>query len=354
MVRFASACSSSTARARKWSGRRGTQCISGGLADQLADAQLWPVRKFDPSQLASWYDLRLVGESRVAGRPAVVLAVTPRDQHRYGFELHLDRETGLPLKSLLLNEKAVARALPVHPVEYRRGTCRRPVAGGRRMPGRRPGQGRRREPWLALGVAAARFHPDPQFHASQSGHPDPVACLTYGDGLARFSVFIEPLHGAMVGDARSQLGPTVVVSKRLQTDDGGQMVTVVGEVPLGTAERVALSIRPGPPPRNDRGAGASGGDRAGSGMGRDRAPQYLLVLLGQCRLRPGLMQRLGVGAGRARVRALSDLSLRVGDAVVLGIHEDLLLRASVLFYLFPLLGFSWQHCWRPGRALSNL
>ena len=44
----------------------------------------------------------------------------------------------------------------------------------------------------------------------------------------------------------------------------------------------------------------------------------------------GLMQRLGVGAGRARVRALSDLSLRVGDAVVLGIHEDLLLRASVL------------------------
>ncbi len=47
----------------------------------------------------------------------------------------------------------------------------------------------------------------------------------------------------------------------------------------------------------------------------------------------------GVGAGRARVRALSDLSLRVGDAVVLGIHEDLLLRASVLFYLFPLLGF---------------
>ena len=68
----------------------------------------------------------------------------------------------------------------------------------------------------------------------------------------------------------------------------------------------------------------------------------------------GLMQRLGVGAGRARVRALSELSLRVGDAVVLGIHEDLLLRASVLFYLFPLLGFSWQHCWRPGRALSNL
>lgn len=69
----------------------------------------------------------------------------------------------------------------------------------------------------------------------------------------------------------------------------------------------------------------------------------------------GLMQRLGVGAGRARVRALSDLSLRVGDAVVLGIHEDLLLRAPPSSSIFSLCsGFSWQHCWRPGRALSNL
>ena len=47
----------------------------------------------------------------------------------------------------------------------------------------------------------------------------------------------------------------------------------------------------------------------------------------------GLMQRLGVGAGRARVRALSDLSLRVGDAVVLGIHEPVVAR------LRPLLSF---------------
>ena len=222
-----------------------TQCISGGLADQLADAQLWPVRKFDPSQLASWYDLRLVGESRVAGRPAVVLAVTPRDQHRYGFELHLDRDTGLPLKSLLLNEKGQllerfqftqlnTGAAPAEDQLQAGAECQ--VVGPAKADGEDRG--------LALGMAAARFHPDPQFHASQSGHPDPVACLTYGDGLARFSVFIEPLHGAMVGDARSQLGPTVVVSKRLQTDDGGQMVTVVGEVPLGTAERVALSIRP--------------------------------------------------------------------------------------------------------------
>jgi sigma-E factor negative regulatory protein RseB len=72
-----------------------------------------------------------------------------------------------------------------------------------------------------------------------------VAYLMYGDGLARFSVFLEPLRGELIEDARSQLWPTVVVSKRMSTADGDIMVTVVGEVPLGTAERVALSMRSG-------------------------------------------------------------------------------------------------------------
>jgi len=46
-----------------------------------------------------------MGESRVAGRPAVALGVLAKDQHRYSFELHLDRKTALPLKSLMLSDK---------------------------------------------------------------------------------------------------------------------------------------------------------------------------------------------------------------------------------------------------------
>ena len=47
----------------------------------------------------------------------------------------------------------------------------------------------------------------------------------------------------LTGAEGTQLGPTVAVSRRLKTDDGDVMVTVVGEIPLGTAERVALSMR---------------------------------------------------------------------------------------------------------------
>jgi sigma-E factor negative regulatory protein RseC len=52
----------------------------------------------------------------------------------------------------------------------------------------------------------------------------------------------------------------------------------------------------------------------------------------------GVLDRLGVGGRRGHVRALSDLSLSVGDAVVIGVREDLLVRGSLLVYLMPLLG----------------
>ncbi|QKE63951.1 SoxR reducing system RseC family protein [Aquipseudomonas campi] len=51
----------------------------------------------------------------------------------------------------------------------------------------------------------------------------------------------------------------------------------------------------------------------------------------------GLMDKLGVGRNRGLVRALSDLQLQVGDSVVVGVHEDLLLRGAFLVYLWPLL-----------------
>jgi len=52
----------------------------------------------------------------------------------------------------------------------------------------------------------------------------------------------------------------------------------------------------------------------------------------------GLLDQLGASGRRGYVRALSDLQLSVGDAVVIGVREDLLVRGSLLVYLLPLLG----------------
>lgn len=50
----------------------------------------------------------------------------------------------------------------------------------------------------------------------------------------------------------------------------------------------------------------------------------------------GLMDRLGVRERRGLIRALSDRQLNVGDSVVVGIRESVLLRGAFLVYLFPL------------------
>lgn len=221
------------------------QCVSATLADQLIDSQAWPARELDAEQLGEWYELRILGDSRVAGRAAVVLALVPRDQHRYGVELHLDRESALPLKSLLLNDKGqllerfqftrldVANA-PSNEALQPSAECLAVPEGKAKVEVVEAWRSEWLPPGFALRAVTERRSPVSE---------EAVAYLVYGDGLARFSVFLEPLHGALVEDARTQLGPIAAVSRRLSTDDGDVMVTVVGEIPLGTAERVALSMR---------------------------------------------------------------------------------------------------------------
>ncbi|WP_285423214.1 MucB/RseB C-terminal domain-containing protein [Pseudomonas sp. efr-133-TYG-103a] len=226
-----------------------TQCVSGTLEAGVSNIPDSPAHAFDAAKLSSWYDMKVAGNSRVAGRPAVVVTLTPRDQHRYGIELHLDSETGLPLKSLLLSEKGQllerfqfteldTKELPSDQALQPSGDCKPVDAVKAKAADAQKAQVAWRSDWLppgfALSSAAARKDPQSK---------NLVTSLMYDDGLARFSVFIEPVSGAAVTDIRTQLGPTVAVSRRLTTPKGDAMVTVVGEIPIGTAERIALSMR---------------------------------------------------------------------------------------------------------------
>ena len=222
-------------------------CATEELASQVKDVQPWRRQQLDPARLSESYELHMIGESRVAGRSAVAIAVQPRDQHRYGFELHLDEETALPLKSLMLGEggQLLERfqftqfsSGPVQPEDVEAGQACQPVALAQVE--EKSETTPWRSDWLPPGFQLLDSNVQPSPASDEK-----VAWLSYGDGLARFSVFIEPLSGTVVEDARSQMGPTVAVSKRITTAGGDVMVTVVGEIPLGTAERVALSMRSG-------------------------------------------------------------------------------------------------------------
>ncbi len=225
-----------------------TQCVSGTLIAGLGDSPNAAARALDPKKLKNWYDLAVIGKSRVAGRDAVIVSLTPRDQHRYGFELHLDRKTGLPLKSLLLNDKGQllerfqftsldTDEIPSDKDLLADPDCKPITIASDKASAAKTVQNWRSD-WLPPGfeLTSSSSHKDAQTKTQ-------VSSLMYDDGLARFSVFLEPLNGATVTDTRTQLGPTVAVSRRLTTPQGEMMVTVVGEIPIGTAERIALSMR---------------------------------------------------------------------------------------------------------------
>lgn len=226
-----------------------TRCVSGNLAQGVNTAPDSSNALSDPLTLMSWYDLKVAGYSRVAGRPAVIITLTPRDPNRYAFELHLDQQTGLPLKSLLLNERGqllerfqYTRFDPRPPSAEDLSpsadcTVLPPVAPAAMQVASAASLGWRPD-WLPAGfeLTASNVQREPGGHV-------PVTHLLYSDGLARVSVFLESVEGE-ASDARTQLGPTAAVSRRQSTPKGDVMVTVVGEVPLGTAERIALSMHP--------------------------------------------------------------------------------------------------------------
>lgn len=197
------------------------------------------------------YAVNRAGQSRVAGRTADFVEVGPRDAHRYGHRLWIDRDNRLPLRYEIVNRKGntlesvefidietgiqVPRAMFDAPAGPATRTVRRVKTAQAPMPAVTPS-------WLPPGFRVTGSQ------TQQSEEDASVAtAVTYSDGLAAFSFFVEP---AQV-DARPmgrQLGPMVAVSGVLDAGPAGRyQVTLVGEVPAATAVKIVESARHGGP-----------------------------------------------------------------------------------------------------------
>ena len=198
--------------------------------------------------LHNWYVLQVLGNTRVAARPAVVISLQPRDAFRYAYELYLDRETGLLLKSLLINDRdtllerfqfTTLDYSPVEPAALQPGNACLPLLETRARAPEQPST--IVADWLPSGFSLAYEH-------VANGDDGGLVTQVYTDGLARFSIFIEPLNEAdQADDLRAQLGPTVAVSRTLRSGDGNYLATVVGELPVAAAERIANALQGGAP-----------------------------------------------------------------------------------------------------------
>lgn len=210
------------------------------------------VRRYDT--ISDYYGLHFFGEDRVAGRPAVRLAVMPRDQDRFGYRLWLDKETRLLLKSELID--ADGNALEIFQFsaivigEDVDRMALEPSAGPDQTEVSNftldsqpsvpvPQESRWQAGWLPDGFTLSSTHT-----RRTMGEDKQVNTMMFSDGLAAFSVFIEDMPPAGAADMVSRNGATVAVTHLTEgPEEEPRLITLVGELPTDTAERIAQSIR---------------------------------------------------------------------------------------------------------------
>ena len=217
--------------------------------------RLYPAAVFEPGlapdrDIAALYSLSSGGVERVAEREAVVIDIRPKDRYRYGFRLAADRRTGLLLKSELIDgggtilEQIVytrlelPESIPDEALEpqisdagFTRYEAVSPPAAGH-------DRAERTREW-EIGWLPAGFRMTGGSYAPIRPGRAPVDHRVYGDGLVSLSVFIERTSGA--GDrleGRSSVGAVNTFGRIVD----GFRISVVGEVPGVTVEKVAASI----------------------------------------------------------------------------------------------------------------
>jgi len=211
------------------------------------------VRRYD--RISENYGLSFFGEDRVADRTAVRVAVTPRDDNRYGYRLWLDKRTRLLLRSELVD--AEGRRLEIFQFnqirfddevdaallepEGKDGSLVSHLTLATKQP-----QPVSREDlaweagWLPDGfsMAAADIRRAPSSLKS-------INTIMYSDGLAAFSVFVEGMPDSGAASMVSRNGATVAVTHMIRDhQDEPHLVTLVGEIPTPTAQRIARSVAP--------------------------------------------------------------------------------------------------------------
>jgi len=203
--------------------------------------------------LKKLYNLKLVGEDRVAKKDTQILAVIPKDKFRYGYKYWLDKKTGLLLKCDLLNEQGQVieqlmfsdlNVLPgasrTHSLidqasEYKRIDLDQSEGNNNIADQSKAAQTSIQ--WdakkLPAGFVLIRAE------VKNSSHGDGlVQHFTYSDGMSSVSVFAErhrPDEMALKGI--SQMG--AVNAFGLPVKD--YHVTAIGEVPVATVRMIAES-----------------------------------------------------------------------------------------------------------------
>jgi sigma-E factor negative regulatory protein RseB len=203
---------------------------------------------------AGVYDIQQIKRTRFNRRNTRVIAVTPRDEFRYGYRLWIDESTALPVQTQLFD----ARGRVVEQVVFSDLRVKEHIANADFKPEvdtegfqwvrneRGPERTRVSQP-----VVLSALKLPPGFRMTNRsaqllpGASAPVSHLVFTDGLASVSVFVETQTTRAVPNGQAAAAPasqTFGASSTFSTVVNGSKVVVVGEVPPATVRFIANSL----------------------------------------------------------------------------------------------------------------
>ncbi|MDO3722955.1 MucB/RseB C-terminal domain-containing protein [Marinobacter sp. chi1] len=193
-----------------------------------------------------WYTAELAGEGRVAGYPVVVITLTAKDGHRYSHRLWLEKKTALLVKGQIgYPDGTVLEHFQFTSLEITNDIADEEfeiLSKGQEVTIPLEGDSASAGELAASDGWSLDWFPDGFMVAAtpRSGRGQAIA---YSDGIAAFSVFVEPEGDVQMPTGVSRIGATTVYMRALEISGGRYQVTVVGEIPPDTARQVAESVR---------------------------------------------------------------------------------------------------------------
>ena len=193
--------------------------------------------------LARHYDISLGETRRIAGFDCQAVLLKPKDNLRYGYRLYADAASGMLLKAMTIDASGdtieqfsftqlaignVTRDM----VRPRHAASSWRVENSEAAPAHLAGWG--------LSAELPGFRKIMELKR-RLGESRPVGQVVYSDGLAAVSVFIEPLDAARREALRTGLASVGAI--HIYTREvANHMVTVVGEAPAASVQRIANAV----------------------------------------------------------------------------------------------------------------
>lgn len=229
--------------------RSGRKLGCGSLGDELLQGNLGKLANITGLNQLYKFDVR--GPERIAGRSATVLLALPLDSFRYSYFLSIDDETGLVLKSWLVDESA----RPLERYQFIELTLNPDLSQINQQPKAKLHRSVVAPDCDTLEMKSAarelkspeRWQPTwlPNGFAFVGQRPikDDIDMLMYTDGLSTFSVFVQPATGVVIPEGVAQRGATLAVMDAFSYQGQNYRVTVVGEIPVVAAQKIAQNVR---------------------------------------------------------------------------------------------------------------